>query len=103
MPPRGVTAMTTAQSLAPDTVPQLNPLYLLRWEETQLAYVLLYPEGMVKLNGPAGQILNLVNGTSTVQDIVDELVGEYGDPMIADDICAFLETAYAKRWIRNIA
>lgn len=96
--------MTTAQaSLAPETVPRLNPLFLLRWEETQTAYVLLYPEGMVKLNGPAGQILNLVDGTASVQQIVDELVSTYGDPLIADDIRAFLETAHAKRWIRTDA
>lgn len=92
-----------AQVLGPETIPHINPLYLLRWEETQLAYVLLYPEGMVKLNGPAGQILNLVDGTASVQQIVDELVSTYGDPLIADDIRAFLETAHAKRWIRTDA
>jgi pyrroloquinoline quinone biosynthesis protein D len=30
--------------------PRLNRLFRLQWEEAQQAYVLLYPEGMVKLN-----------------------------------------------------
>ena len=31
--------------------------FRLQWEPAQNAHVLLYPEGMVKLNGSAGEIL----------------------------------------------
>ena len=34
----------------------------LRWEPAQEAHVLLYPEGMVKLNGSAGAILSRCHG-----------------------------------------
>ena len=27
--------------------PELNPMFLFRWEDTQDSYVLLYPEGLV--------------------------------------------------------
>ncbi|NBQ85376.1 MAG: pyrroloquinoline quinone biosynthesis peptide chaperone PqqD, partial [Methylophilaceae bacterium] len=30
-----------------------------QWEEAQSCYVILFPEGMVKLNGGAGEVLNL--------------------------------------------
>ena len=34
----------------------LNPMYLFRWEPTQDSHVLLYPEGIVKLNQTAGAL-----------------------------------------------
>ena len=37
--------------------PKLARLFRMQWEEAQGAYVLLYPEGMVKLNQSAGEIL----------------------------------------------
>ena len=41
---------------ADDTVlqstPALSAMYRLQWEEVQQAWVLLYPEGMVKLKPP---------------------------------------------------
>ena len=46
---------------ADDTVlqstPALSAMYRLQWEEVQQSWVLLYPEGMVKLNGSAGEII----------------------------------------------
>ena len=30
-----------------------------QWEKAQDCYVILFPEGMVKLNGSAGEVLNL--------------------------------------------
>jgi len=33
-----------------------------QWEEAQQSHVILFPEGMVKLNGSAGEVLSLVNG-----------------------------------------
>ena len=36
--------------------------FRLQWEPAQKAHVLLYPEGMVKLNGSAGEILKRCDG-----------------------------------------
>jgi len=33
-----------------------------QWEEAQQSHVILFPEGMVKLNGSAGEVLGLRNG-----------------------------------------
>ena len=41
------------------TTPRVAAMFRLQWEEVQQSWVLLYPEGMVKLNGSAGEI-NLI-------------------------------------------
>ncbi|HQE41111.1 MAG TPA: pyrroloquinoline quinone biosynthesis peptide chaperone PqqD, partial [Zoogloea sp.] len=37
--------------------PCIHRLFRFQWEPAQQAHVLLYPEGMVKLNQSAGEIL----------------------------------------------
>lgn len=45
-----------------NSTPALSAMYRLQWEEVQQAWVLLYPEGMVKLNGSAGEIIKRLDG-----------------------------------------
>ncbi|MFO1321102.1 MAG: pyrroloquinoline quinone biosynthesis peptide chaperone PqqD [Burkholderiales bacterium] len=85
--------------------PEIAPLFLFRWEETQSSYVLLYPEGVVKLNPTAGEILKRCDGEHTVAEVIDELQQAFAEP--ADRVTAgvhrFLEVSYAKGWIRDRA
>jgi pyrroloquinoline quinone biosynthesis protein D len=71
----------------------------LQWESAQEAHVLLYPEGMVKLNGSAGAIMSRCDGTRTVADIVMDLERAYGATGLAADVRAFLALALEKRWL----
>ena len=71
----------------------------LQWEAAQDAHVLLYPEGMVKLNGSAGAIMSRCDGTRTVTDIVTDLERAYGATGLAADVQAFLTLALEKRWL----
>ena len=71
----------------------------LQWEEAQQAHVLLYPEGMVKLNGSAGAIMSRCDGTRTVTDIVTDLERAYGATGLAADVRAFLILALERRWL----
>ena len=74
-----------------------------QWEKAQDCYVILFPEGMVKLNGSAGEVLNLVNGESTVELITDTLVKKFSDvPNISKDIVGMIELALDKSWIEKI-
>ncbi len=74
-----------------------------QWEEAQNCYVILFPEGMVKLNGGAGEVLNLVDGKRTVADIVTELKAKFPDaPDLDQDIIGMLELAMEKAWLRQI-
>lgn len=89
--------------LSPQDRPVINPLYLFRWEEAQESYVLLYPEGIVKLNETAGEILSRCDGERTVAQLTDELRELYLDAggEVDAGIRRFLELAYAKGWIRR--
>lgn len=83
----------------------LNPMYLFRWEPTQDAHVLLYPEGIVKLNQTAGDIIARCDGRRTVADLVGELQRRYpgDDVRVAEGVYKFLEVFRAKGWIRRQA
>ena len=74
-----------------------------QWEKAQDCYVILFPEGMVKLNGSAGEVLNLVNGESTVESITELLSKKFTDaPNIAKDIVGMIELALDKAWIEKV-
>lgn len=84
----------------PDTSrPTIAPGLRLQWEPAQEAHVLLYPEGMVKLNGSAGAIMSRCDGARTVADIVADLERSYGLTGLAADVRAFLTLALEKRWL----
>ncbi|HEY0180361.1 MAG TPA: pyrroloquinoline quinone biosynthesis peptide chaperone PqqD [Dokdonella sp.] len=80
-------------------VPRVGRGFRLQWETVQDAYVLLYPEGMVKLNGSAGEILSRCDGTKTVGDVVAELERRFGRTGLERDVLAFLDLAREQRWV----
>ena len=82
---------------------KIAPHHRFQWEKAQDCYVILFPEGMVKLNGSAGEVLNLVNGESTVESITEVLSKKFIDaPNIAKDIEGMIELALEKAWIEKV-
>ncbi|MBC5784758.1 pyrroloquinoline quinone biosynthesis peptide chaperone PqqD [Ramlibacter sp. USB13] len=79
--------------------PRIAPGFRLQWEEVQQAHVLLYPEGMVKLNQSAGEILKRCDGTRDVPAIVAELEGAFHAQGLAPEVQAFLDIALKQRWV----
>ena len=74
--------------------------YRFQWEEAQQCYVLLFPEGMIKLNVGAGEVIKRVDGTKTVADIVQDLEATFpGVPDLQQDILAMFDLAIEKAWI----
>ena len=71
----------------------------LQWEPAQDTHVLLYPEGMVKLNGSAGAIMSRCDGERTLADIVADLERAYGATGLAADVRAFVALAVQKHWL----
>jgi pyrroloquinoline quinone biosynthesis protein D len=71
----------------------------LQWEAAQEAHVLLYPEGMVKLNGSAGAIMSRCDGERTLDEIVADLEHTFGTSGLAADVNAFVAFALQKRWL----
>lgn len=74
--------------------------YRLQWEEVQKSWVLLYPEGMVKLNGSAGEIMQRLDGAKTVQAVVTELETQFDATGLALDVLDFLSIARRQGWVR---
>ena len=83
-----------------EQVPVLRRGFRFQWEPVQDCHVLLYPEGMIKLNGRAGAILGEVDGVRSVAAIAADLQARFPDAEgIAEDILAFLEVARERFWI----
>ncbi len=90
---------TQAPSVTASDRPRIHPVYRLHWEEPEQAWMLLFPEGIVKLNESAGQILELCDGMKTRDEIVASLESRFGAKDLTDDVCRFLEVALDKGWI----
>lgn len=74
-----------------------------QWEEAQQSYVILFPEGMIKLHGGAGEILKRVDGKTSVGDIVADLKNTFPDAEdIESDILGMLDIAVGKAWLRKV-
>jgi pyrroloquinoline quinone biosynthesis protein D len=73
--------------------------FRLQWEPAQEAHVLLYPEGMVKLNSTAAAIMTRCDGVRTIADIVADLERSYGVSGLSADVTAFMAMAQAKSWL----
>ena len=92
-----------ATSAAPDIPPTAKPAigrgFRLQWEPAQKAHVLLYPEGMVKLNGSAGEIMKRCDGERTVRDIVADLEAAFNATGLSADVSSFMSMAVTRRWL----
>lgn len=80
--------------------PKLNRRFRLQWEEAQACFVLLYPEGMIKLNSSAGAILKRCDGSRNVDAIVAEIEQEFDCTGLRSDIVEMLELAFQNDWIQ---
>lgn len=82
---------------------QLAPQFRFQWEAAQDCYVLLYPEGMVKLNPSAGEILQRCctdAGGKTVAALIAELEHQFPEAEgLRADVYDFLEIAHDNGWI----
>ncbi len=79
--------------------PRVARGFRLQWEEAQGCHVLLYPEGMVKLNRSAGEILTRCTGTASVAEIVADLETAFGATGLQGDVERFLDMARQQRWV----
>ncbi|NMM28634.1 MAG: pyrroloquinoline quinone biosynthesis peptide chaperone PqqD [Glaciimonas sp.] len=88
-------------TLSATAIPRLSSQYVFRWEESQAAYILLYPEGLIKLNGSAGEILKRCDGQRSVADIVGDLQAAFpgNTTEINRSTQAFIDLAQDKGWL----
>lgn len=85
---------------ADSLVPELAPTFRFQWEEAQNCWVILYPEGMVKLSASAGEIMQRCDGSRSVAAIIDDLQAQFPGAELGPDVKTFLEAAREHGWIR---
>lgn len=83
-----------------ESIPQVFPTKRLQWEPAQDCWVILYPEGMVKLNGSSAEIMQMVDGERSVDAIINALKEKFDGADLDDDVLAFMEVAHEQQWIR---
>jgi pyrroloquinoline quinone biosynthesis protein D len=81
------------------TVPRIGAGFRLQWEPVQNCHVLLYPEGMVKLNTSAGQIMMRCDGMRDVAAIAAELEEAFSASDLQPDVIAFVDMAAKQNWL----
>ena len=87
-------------TLPSDKPLKLDKQYRFQWEPAQDCFVILYPEGVVKLDASAGQIMRRVDGKTSAQEIVAQLVQAFPGVDLRQDVIVFLEHAHDKGWIK---
>ena len=79
--------------------PRVGNGFRLQWEEAQSSFVLLYPEGMVKLNQSAGEIMKRCDGRADVAAIVADIESAFNAQGLEADVHGFIEVAAKQRWL----
>ncbi len=81
-------------------IPALNPGFRMQWEPAQGCHVLLFPEGMVKLNPSAAEILMMCDGKRDIETIIAALADRFpGVDTLSADLMDFVEVANERRWL----
>lgn len=81
----------------------VSPTMRLQYEPAQQCHVLLYPEGMVQLNPSAAAILELCDGSRTLEEIAASLQARFpGTGELINDVAEFVEVASARGWVRVV-
>lgn len=83
-----------------DGTPRLGHGFRFQWEPAQQCHVLLYPEGMIKLNQSGGEILARCDGQRDIAAIVADLEAAFSTSGLRSDVEAFLAMAVEKRWLK---
>jgi pyrroloquinoline quinone biosynthesis protein D len=78
------------------TRPRLVTGARLRYDEVREEHVLLIPEGAVRLNPSAAEVLELCDGERSLDDIVGALAARYEGAEVRDDVVELVD-AMAER------
>jgi len=78
------------------TQPRLVTGARLRYDEVREEHVLLIPEGVVRLNPTAAEVLGLCDGERSFDEIVDALSARYDGADLRDDVRELID-AMAQR------
>ncbi len=87
--------------MSDEVVYQRNAMFRMQFEKAQESYVLLFPEGMVKLSESAAEILMQFEQPSSVSGAVARLEAKFPGVDLAQDVTEFVEVACDKKWLES--
>jgi len=87
-------------ALSPESIVALERQYRFQWEEKLQVFVLLYPEGLVRLEGSGAEIIKRVDGKRSVEDIIQDLQRAFPGVDLRQDVLDYLEKAHGRGYIR---
>jgi pyrroloquinoline quinone biosynthesis protein D len=85
------------------TRPRLATGARLRYDEVREEHLLLIPEGAVKLNESAAEVLELCDGERSVDDIVAVLATRYEGADLRDDVRELIDAMAQKGLVIDAA
>lgn len=88
-----------AQRITLEARPRLAAGHRFQWEPAQNCHVLLFPEGMIKLNDSASAVLKYCGDSLTVAQIVRRLESDFPGADLQADVIEFLEDAHERGWL----
>ena len=80
--------------------PFLAPALMRRHDPVRGVDLLVLPERVVVLEGHAGQVVGLCDGTRTVGEIVGELARRHPGAPVAAEVPVFLDRLLQEGWLR---
>jgi pyrroloquinoline quinone biosynthesis protein D len=78
------------------TRPRLVTGARLQFDDVREEHVLLVPEGVVRLNPTAAEVLELCDGERSLEDIVGALVARYDGADLGDDVRGLVDAMAEK-------
>jgi pyrroloquinoline quinone biosynthesis protein D len=78
------------------TRPCLRTGARLRYDEVREEHLLLIPEGVVRLNPTAAEVLGLCDGERSLDDIAAELSARYDGADVRDDVVELVDALAQK-------
>lgn len=85
------------------TRPRLVTGARLRYDDVREEHLLLIPEGVVRLNPTAAEVLELCDGERSVEDIVDALSARYDGADLRDDVRELIDAMAQKGLVVDAA
>ena len=85
------------------TRPRLVTGARLRYDDVREEHVLLIPEGVVRLNPSAAEVLGLCDGQRSLDDIVGALSARYEGADVRDDVLELVDAMAQKGLVVDAA
>ena len=85
------------------TRPRLATGARLRYDEVREEHLLLIPEGAVRLNPTAAEVLELCDGERSLDDIVGSLSARYEGADLRDDVVGLVDAMAQKGLVVDAA